>query len=267
LWSIPGKDIQLQPAAVTQPAAASKRHSRRTNLDPHSRDKPEPIEILARMAGRSNFITPRTVATNVVPVTPLDIAHAIATAPDKLGAAMAMAMACQRKVEWARIEDLGYPRVLTHLQAQHHYSGIVDAPYTFRARIALYDAFNDLVTPMQRRSLNQAAKDARLRRNRYRYLLHETCAVLEEAANTSARDAVKYLFALAAAEHQQERGGAVQSVSVTSDGDIRIWASESSIQVMEENPDELAVDAVDLNDICGALMHRQPRSGILTLAA
>lgn len=236
------------------------RHSKR-NTDPHTSEKPQPIEILARMAGRSTFRTPRQPgATIAVPVTPLDIAHAIATAEDKLGSAMAMAMACQRENEWGKVELLGHKRVLAHLRAQRQFAGSVDDPHTYRARIALYDAFGDLVTPDHRRNQTAAARRARMRKELYRFLLRETIAYLEHAANTAAADAVRYLFALAVMEHRlTER---VRAVSVATDGGILLWTSACAAEI-ETEADTLC--AFDINLLCQDVLQRARRPGVLEL--
>jgi len=228
----------------------TRRHYDRTRhrLDPHTDARPEPIEILARMAGRSTFRTPKQPgATTAVPVTPLDIAHAVATAQDKLGSAMAMAMACQRPYEWHKVERTGHARVLAHLQAQRDYPGIVDAPYTHRARIALYDAFHDLIVPEHRRNLGVAAKDARMPRAMYRHLLRETCGYLEHAANTAAADACRYLFANHI-ESAKERGE-----------DMHITIDVDGVVLLEAKP------TIDIGQLCRDVIERPRRPGLLEM--
>lgn len=249
----------------------------RVRLDPHTKDRPEPIEILARMAGRSNFLTPKTTAraTNTIPVTPLDIAHAIGVVssgcafpdrertPNPLGASMAMAMACQRQAEWPRIELHGRPRLLHHLRSQRQHTGLVEGPNTYRARIGLFDAFHDLVLPAQRRHLGEAAKHAHMRKDLYRYLLNESIAFLEAAANTAAADAVRYLFSLAVIEHPLT--SRVRAVSVNDRGEIRVWTSATAAEVESETD---ALTAIDISLLCqDVLLDRARRPGILALSA
>lgn len=231
-------------------------------LDPHSTARPEPIEILARMAGRTSFCTPKTPGASAVPVTPLDIAHAIATVPDKLGAAMAMAMACQRPSEWPRVEELGRPRLLRHLRGQREYAGIVEGPLVYRARIGLFDAFHDLVAPARARSVRAAARAARMRLEQYRWLLNESAAFLEAAANTAAADAVRFLFALALVEHPL--AGRARAVSVSATGELLVWTSAAADEVAEIDPDGGYV--LDVAALCEEMLTaRSRRPGLLTL--
>lgn len=229
-------------------------------LDPHSNDRPEPIEILARMNGRTSFRTPRAPGgSTAVPVTQADISHAIGTVKDKLGASMAMAMACQRHVEWARVEELGHPKLVRHLQHQDR-GDLIAGPYRFRARIALWDAFHDLIAPAAARPLHVAAKTARMRREEYRWLLNQTMSYLEEAANTAAASAVRYLFALAVVEHPL--AGRIRAVSAA-DGEIIVWTTATADEVSGRNPEGGAIDVLALAE--DLLMARGRRPGVLAL--
>lgn len=265
LWHLAAEPVVLRHGDPPPPVQVDDRRAERlrANAKAHSNDRPEPIEILARMAGRTSFRTPKTPGATAVPVTPLDIAHAIATVPDKLGAAMAMAMACQRPVEWPRVEELGHPRLLAHLRRQKESPGIVDGANVFRARIALFDAFQDLISPALARPLSAAARAARMRRQQYRWLLNEAAAFLEAAANTAAADAVRYLFALAVVEHPVAHSA--RAVSVTSTGEILIWTSASADELNHESAG--AVAAIDVDALCAEMLRARPRSsGILGLS-
>lgn len=261
LWHVVGRPALLRSEATPPSRGDVRREQRlRAGAKAHSSDRPEPIEILARMAGRTNFRTPKTPGAMAVPVTPLDIAHAIATVPDKLGAAMAMAMACQRSAEWPLVEELGLPQLLAHIRRQRVHPGIVDGANVFRARIALWDAFHDLVAPAQTRPLNLAARGARMRRQQYRWLLNEAAAFLEAAANTAAADAVRFLFALAVLDYPL--AGSVRAVSVASTGEILIW---TSVAMGRADGDGAGV-AVDLEALCEEVLRARGRSpGILSL--
>jgi hypothetical protein len=273
VWCVPGEQAMHLPAGARPPPspAATALLTRRgkKRLDPRSDGRPEPIEILARMAGRSTFRSPRQPGgSSATPVTPLDIAHAIGavcldTATQRgnpLGAAVAMAMACQRPGEFPKVQRMAHGPLLCHLRAQREYRGIVDPPNTYRARIALYDAFHDLVAPARRRNLGKAARDARMLREMYRWLLHQTSAFLEAAANTAAADAVRFLFSLAAVEHPLH--DKVRAVSVTATGEIQVWTDASAAEVDDRDADSYAMD-VDL--LCQDVLHRARRPGVLAL--
>lgn len=249
----------MRPAKrITAADLAGINMAQRRRLDPHNTDKPEPIEILARMAGRTTFRLPRKVAgaTAAVPVTPLDIAHAIATAQDKLGSRMAMAMACQRPWEYEKVEQLAHPRLLRRLRAQREHPGVVDGPKLYRARIALFDAFHNLVQPSRRLPLSVAARRAHMQRRVYTWLEHEAGALLEEAANTAAKDAVRFLFALAAIEHPII--GGVRAVS-WSNGQILVWGTACDAPPADDY-------ALDVADLFAETLARPRAAGILGLS-
>lgn len=273
VWHLPD-----QTPTVAPPRRVAKRvHTRgptplrsagrvRRKREPHTNDKPEPIEILARMAGRTNFITPKATAssTATVPVTPLDIAHAIATAEDKFGATMAMAIACQRPQEFDRAERSGLSRVLRVLRGQRTHPGIVKGPRKYLARIAFEDAFDYLVAPAEQPSWNVGAKRRRLRREIYKFLVNEAIGVLEGAANTAAKDAVDFLFG----NHLRRFQGRAKRSTVVMIG--------GAMKVIENVPleDFLAVCALsgiraplafDVDELMAEIVARPRASGVLTL--
>lgn len=165
-------------------------------LDPHTREKREPLEILARLAGRTTFVL-RGDPTGATPITPLDVAHAIAASEDRLGAAMGMAIACQRPVEWPLVHQLGLPRLLVDLESQRKMPGIVDGHRRFRARLALREAFDRLVAPAAKHStIRETALAWHCDARACKFLIRSATYILEDAANTAASDACAYLFAL-----------------------------------------------------------------------
>lgn len=180
--------------------------SRPRRLEPHTREKKEPLEILARLAGRSTFVLKGT-PTGSAPITPLDVAHAIAASEDKLGAAMGMAIACQREVEWPEVHRLGLPRLLAYLDGQRRFPGIVDGHRRFLARLALREAFERLVAPAVRHlTIHALSATWRCDHRPCSYLLRAARSVLEEAANNAASDACAYLFALYIASAPVDEG-------------------------------------------------------------
>lgn len=278
MWRLHGTE---KPAALPADAPLPAREPRRVppRARAHTNDRPEPIEILARMAGRTNFLTPKkTSASNAVPVTALDIAHAISYAGkdvvdargrtiqrgEQLGATMALAMACQRPMDWPKVQELARDRLINLLKRQNTHRDIVDGANAYRARIVLYDAFGDLIAPALRRNLREAARSARMRREPYRHLLKHARALLEGAANTAAARAVRYLFALAVVEHPLV--GAVRAVSVGVSGEIVLWPRPAR----EVNAHMPSADAIDVGELCREIVAAQGRErlpGVLSLRA
>ena len=234
----------------------------RMEKTPYTDTRALPMEILARMAGRTTFRNPKDVTG--IPVTAQDVAHALAAAVDShgdptdpLGKAMAMAIACQRESEWPNVEDLGRERLLDWLRSQRHYPRICAGAYTYRARIALHDAFTDLIYPARRRKIREAAKDARMSKEKYRFLLKSTMALLEAAANTAAADAVRYLFALAVVEYPVT--SRIRAVSYARGG-IQVW-TKAAQEVLEDPSEECALD---IESLMIDVLLRPRRVGLLT---
>jgi len=169
----------------------------RRELDPHTKDRREPLEILAMLAGRTNFPRIRGEALRAQqPITPLDVAHALAQASDTLGSSMGVAIACEREQEWGRVHELSYVPLLGELQQQRAFPDIVQSAKRFRVRIVLYDAFRDLIWPARREPIRVAAKEAGIDKNAYGFLHHHVTSFLHARANTAARDACEYLFSM-----------------------------------------------------------------------
>lgn len=170
---------------------------RRRKLDPFTRESRSPLEILAMLAGRTNFTTPVEGKSTKEPgLTALDVAHAISTSEEKLGAAVGLAVACQRPGEWPTVHALGYPRLLSEFQRQRDMPGVVAGAKQFRVHIVLRDAFHDLIHPLQRQSYRAAAKENGVDPAAYRFM-HQlaTAKLYDEYAAVAAGDACRFLFA------------------------------------------------------------------------
>lgn len=201
VWMLPASPIEHARDAlpsVAPPSTPARQQPRPAgrNVSPHASEKPEPLEILARLAGRTTFVLKGT-PTGATPITPLDVAHALAASEDKLGAAMGMAIACQRTVEWPVVHKLALPRVIAYLRGQRKIPTIIEGPRRFLARLALRAAFERLIAPAApRRTIRETALAWRCDHRACKMLLKAATSVLEEAANTAASDACEYLFAL-----------------------------------------------------------------------
>lgn len=224
------------------------------------------MEILSRLAGRTTFVTPKGGGRGGVPITDLDVAAAIASAKDKMGSSMAMAIACQRPQEWPRVHDLAHPRLMSLLAAQRQMPGIVDGPHRFRARIALWDGFNELLYPLRRHPLPIAAKSARMRAKAYGFLLHHALCLLDNAANEAAGQATQFLFRRVAEIVGIDPSTSVH-IGVTEDGDLQIDVAETEIDERQG----ATVAPSDPSDELIDLLFTEPRSrprraGVLTLS-
>lgn len=273
VWHLPEhhvKPIASMREGLTVVPQPTRKRRRARRLDPHSNSRPEPIEILARMAGRTNFLTPKSTAssTATVPVTPIDIAHAIATAPDKVGGYMALAMACQRPDQFHKLEKAAHLRVLTQLREQKKYPRIVAGARKFIAYYALVDAFEYLIAPQSQPTWAEGAKRRRLRRDVYKFIVQQAIGVLENAANTAAKDAVDFLFASEFASHlkrltarpkgKRDHLGAV----MVRNGGIDHYLHKSADELRDEHEDAFVFDLADLLE---KLLNHPRAAGVLSL--
>lgn len=155
----------------------------------------EPLEILAILAGRSNYMVPVEGRSTTGPsLTPMDVAHALAASPEKLGAAMGLAIACQRRTEWPRVNSLSYPRLIEELEHQRARPGVIAGALRFRVRLVLWDAYQNLIAPTKRLPMKLAAKMVEMDEGAYRFLHKHITGFLYAAACTAAVDAIKFLF-------------------------------------------------------------------------
>lgn len=198
---------------------------RRGRLDPYTTERREPMELLARLAGRSNYLVPtQGHSTAASRLTTLDVAHAIGTSAEKLGATVALAIACQRPWDWPVVHAAAYPRLLDDLREQRSHPGIVDGGLKFRARIVLYDAFHDLVRPAARRRWRDAIDESGVPDRAYRFIHKTATGLLQAAANSASRDACVFLFAPEGSAALADAPTSRHAIVLASDqGEIRVW--------------------------------------------
>lgn len=164
--------------------------------DPRTGDlRREPLEILAVLAGRTSYRVPTEGHSTADPsITAIDIAHALGRAPNKVGAHMALAIACQRENELPRIHELLYAPLLRELRAQRHMPGVVAGPLKYRIRLVLSEAFQDVLRPNPRRPLKPVAKALCMNESALRFLHRHISAKMESEAADAASFASTFLF-------------------------------------------------------------------------
>jgi hypothetical protein len=171
-----------------------RRHRRR--LDPFTKEERSALEILAMLAGRTNYTVPTEGKSTKGPgLTALDVAHAISASSEKLGAAIGLAVACQRDWDAGMVQELGYERLLREFHRQRAMPGVAAGALRYRVRLVLADAFRDLIWPQQRPSYRAAAKNRGIQAEIYRFMHRYATGKLDEYANTAAKDACTFLFA------------------------------------------------------------------------
>lgn len=167
---------------------------RRCRKDPYTREPRDPLEWIARLAGRSAFRIPTEGRATRPPLSDADVAHALGGCPDPLGQVVALAVACCRQDLWPQVEPLAMPRWIEALAAgpDRH---LVAGRLALRARLILVDAFRDLVEPGRAMSWATAAELLRMRVADYRRLHRQAAGLLDSAARLAARDCATRLFA------------------------------------------------------------------------
>jgi len=211
----------------------------------------DPMELLARLAGRTSWVL--RASRTAAPITPQDIAHALAASPEKLGGHAAIAIACQRKSEWRKVEQLGYARFVDAVAGDHRRAGIIAGEKRYRARAALYDSFIALLRTQKKTPIDIAAREAHCNVADYRFLRRVAESLLQGAANAAAADACAFLFG----------EGLVRAVIQDADsGELMIFQQDQRRCRVEKNDD--LIDAL-LDDMARGARVRRP--GVLHLRA
>lgn len=201
VWKLPEQpmptfeDVNVVPhSSLATPE--SRRRRRREKLDPYTKDRRGALEILSMLAGRTSYTVPTQGRSTKEPgVTALDVAHALAASPEKLGASVGLAIACQRESEWPTVHELAYEPLLHDLRRQQLFPRVVAGALKYRVRLVLADAFHDLIRPQCQPPYRVAAKERAIAENAYRFLHQRICTYLEAAASAAAGDACRFLFA------------------------------------------------------------------------
>nr|GAT43705.1 predicted protein [Mycena chlorophos] len=158
---------------------------------PWTDDRPEPMEILARLAGNTSFRLPSSGGR--ASVTNEDVAHALGCVQDRLAQMLALAIATGSTKEWPSIQRLAAPRLLSQLQADRRTRSLVAGFNRYRARLVLHDAFHDLVCG-RTLSWREAARLCRMAQQPYRDLHGAVTGFLQTEAVAAAHAAARALF-------------------------------------------------------------------------
>jgi hypothetical protein len=165
----------------------------RRRLEPYIDSRPEPLEILSRLAGSTTYRQP--ASGGKATITTEDIAHALGKVGNDLAEMLALAIATGNRHQWAAIHSIAYPKLIGQLLADRRTRQLVSGPYRFRARLVMYDAFHDLVLCRQA-SWREAARVCRMQQRTYRELHYAVTGFLRTEAVEAAHQAMKNLNSL-----------------------------------------------------------------------
>lgn len=168
----------------------------RPNASRHARDlwteeRPDPLEILSRLAGNTTFRLPSSGGRANITID--DISHALGCVDDELASLLALAIATGNRKNWAKIHRLAYPKLIGQLLADRRTRLLVSGANRFRARLLMYDAFRDLLAPRDV-SWAESAKLCRMKQATYRQLHHAVTGFLRTEAVEAAYQACSILF-------------------------------------------------------------------------
>ena len=160
-------------------------------IEPWTDGRPEPLEILSRLAGSTTFRVPAGGGKATISID--DISHALGRVSERLSALIAGAIACGRVKEWPQIHAAAYPRLHRQLTDDRRTRQLVVGAKRYRIRLVLHDAFLDLV---HQREVNwtAGAKKCRMQRRTYRELHHAVTGYLRTEAVSAAHEAMTHLF-------------------------------------------------------------------------
>lgn len=162
-----------------------------------------------RLAGRTSYVTPSAGGRGGVQRGgAIDIAHALGVAArgtkwktyarggddGRLGAALAMAMACPALANLEALEALGVPRITSELEGTWRYGVLIAGAKRYRVRVVLADVLAHMIHRPRAVPVNEAARAVRMRRSTYNTLYRYIDADLRALAQTVAADACDYLF-------------------------------------------------------------------------
>lgn len=161
--------------------------SKPIDKDTYSTERPNPLELISRMAGVSSYRVPVEGVSSRPTLQTADIVAAVGYMKDSLEKRTAMAVAARAEApEIADVSSISYRRVIRVVRA------LPDRPLDlgkgadrWRLRMVVFDALHDLVWPERRRPISDLAKQAKMRRRNYRSVHRCASAVLQEILNNS----------------------------------------------------------------------------------
>lgn len=163
----------------------------RRKLEPWTDSRPEPLELLGRLAGNTSFRLPASGGSATL--TTEDIAHALGCVRCERSKAIAMAIATGNEHAWGQVHRLAYPRLISELQGDRRTRLLVAGANKFRSRIVLYDAFHDLVACRDANWKQGAVRTGMTQRD-YKVLYHAVSGFLRTGAVGASHEAIQRLF-------------------------------------------------------------------------
>jgi hypothetical protein len=156
--------------------------------DTWTTERPEPMELLARLAGDTAFRV--EIGGGTPTLTTQDIAHALGCVKGDRAKVIALAIATRNKHAWPEVHRLSYGPLISQLLADRKTRHLVAGADKFRARLILYDAFHDLVA-WRDANWKQGAVRYGMTQRDYKILYYAIVGFLRTDAIAAAHAAIK----------------------------------------------------------------------------
>ncbi len=188
------KPPQGWPSMPAKPAFVSKHTAERqpvlpSRITPHADSPRTPMEKLSRLAGGTTYRTPDNSREARGGISTEDVAYALGFVTDPLEQRLALALACGTDAEWAEVQALAYPQLLSQLRASYATRAMVAGPLRYRIRLVLHDVFHDLALQRAPREPRQSARRIRMTMRDYKALYKAIAGFVETRAQAGAYSA------------------------------------------------------------------------------
>lgn len=173
--------------------------ARRRQLDPHTKDPRDTLELIALLLQRSSYVVPTEGRGTKPGLQATDVAMAVGYMNDKSAKRVILAVARRAGPrEIAQVAQQVYGEVAQQLRRQAVRPLDLRKPADrWRLRIVVYDAAHDLVWPEHRQSWKSLAKMAKMRQSSY-VLVHKLAmSVLQSCLNGGRSDLRHTLYRVA----------------------------------------------------------------------
>jgi hypothetical protein len=163
----------------------SRRRGSIKKTDPYTRDGADPLELMARLLGRTSYRVPVEGRGSAAVMMSHDVAGAVGMMRGQLEKQTALAVTQRAGAKQiARLSRTAYRAVIRLVRDQRPQPLDLHEPADrWRLRMAIYDAAHEMVYPDRRQSFGELAKAAKMRKASYITVHRCAISVLQQALN------------------------------------------------------------------------------------
>jgi hypothetical protein len=168
----------------------------RKALDPYTRDRRDPLEIMARLLVGSSYRVPVAGRGTRSVLGTSDVAGAVGYMRDGLEKQAALAVATRADPrQIAALSRAAYRQVVRAVKSMRPRAlDLTKGDDRWRLRLVVFDAAHDLVHPEAKRPWAVLAKEAKMRRSTYTEVHKAASSILQGALNAGRSDFADKLF-------------------------------------------------------------------------